>query len=264
VAWRFLSRVSERDVVKFCLYDLPPQDPLNATEVDSREDVSERSNLLPKFQARDHSVANRPGTSNQRENLLRSVSHMRYVFTHEIDGAADEEDPTSSFTGLNALEIAAVADCKHFLSQSTVQKIITGIWNGDITFWETLSSSTKKMAQLRSESHPDAFTRLRVPRYIKAFEVLFFATFLSLYYAVLVERNPYVPSSMHVLIPNTPRHRITPVETSLYVWFAAFAYEELGEFIDAGSIFYAVDIWSGCDLLIILIGVAFVTTSRRY
>lgn len=255
--------MSERDVVNFCLYDLPPQELLDATEVDPYEGVSERSNLLPKFQARDYSAANRPGTSNQRENLLRSVSHMGYVFTHEIEGAVDEEDPTSSFTGLNALEIAAVADCKHFLSQSTVQKIITGIWNGDITFWETLNSSTKKRAQLRSESHPDAFTRLRVPRYIKAFEVLFFATFLLLYYAVLVERNPYVSSSMPFLISNMPSDRITPVETSLYIWLAAFAYEELGEFIDAGSIFYAVDIWSGCDLIIIFIGAAFVITSRR-
>lgn len=48
----------------------------------------------------------------------------------------------------------------------------------------------------------------------------------------------------------------------LYIWFAAFAYDELGEFIDAGSIFYAVDIWNGCDLIIILIGVAFAITSK--
>lgn len=73
----------------------------------------------------------------------------------------------------------------------------------------------------------------------------FFAAFLALYYAVLVQRNP---------------NRITPVEIVLYIWFAAFTYEELGEFIDAGSIFYVVDIWNGCDLLIILIGVAFLVT----
>ncbi len=44
--------------------------------------------------------------------------------------------------------------------------------------------------------------------------------------------------------------------------FAAFTYDELGEFIDAGSIFYAVDIWNGCDIIIILIGAAFVITSK--
>lgn len=37
------------------------------------------------------------------------------------------EDPTSSFTGLNGLEIAAVADCKKFMSQRIVQKIVHGI-----------------------------------------------------------------------------------------------------------------------------------------
>jgi hypothetical protein len=109
-----------------------------------------------------------------------------------VDGPHDEQDPTSSFTGLNGLEIAAVADCKKFLSQRIVQKIITGIWRGDIVFWESLSPSAKKKAQFYNKRHSDPFTRLRVPRYIKAFEVAFFATFLALYYAVLVERNPFV------------------------------------------------------------------------
>lgn len=58
--------------------------------------------------------------------------------------------------------------------------------------------------------------------------------------------------------------KITPIEIALYVWFAAFAYDELGEFIDAGSIFYAVDIWNGCDIIIILIGVAFLVASKSF
>lgn len=61
---------------------------------------------------------------------------------------------------------------------------------------------------------------------------------------------------------NTFRDHITPVENVLYIWFAAFAYDELSEFIDAGSIFYVVDIWNGCDLIIVLIGLAFVITSK--
>lgn len=56
--------------------------------------------------------------------------------------------------------------------------------------------------------------------------------------------------------------RITPIEIVLYIWFAAFAYDELSEFIDAGSIFYAVDIWNSCDLAIIFIGAAFIGTSK--
>jgi hypothetical protein len=63
---------------------------------------------------------------------------------------------------------------------------------------------------------------------------------------------------------NSARNYITPVENVLYIWFAAFAYDELSEFIDAGSIFYIVDIWNGCDLIIVLIGLAFVITSKCY
>ena len=58
-----------------------------------------------------------------------------------------EEDPTSPFIGLNALEIAAVADAKGFLSQRVVQKIVNSIWCGDIVFWDSLNVRTKKKAQ---------------------------------------------------------------------------------------------------------------------
>lgn len=240
VAWRFLSRISERDAVSFCLYELPLPT-LQRMGGAEESQTTEHSTLLPQFRERDSPPGTRPPSQNKKTELLRSIGTF---FTHN-DMDDDEDDPTSSFTGLNGLEIAAVADCKKFLSQRIVQKIITGIWKGDITFWETLSEHTQKKAQFYNRRKSDPFSRLRVPRYIKAFEVLFFASFLFLYYAVLVERNPY---------------QITALEVLLYVWFAAFAYDELGEFIDAGSIFYAVDIWNGCDLMIILIGVAFLLT----
>ncbi|KAF7947985.1 hypothetical protein EAE96_009054 [Botrytis aclada] len=248
VAWRFLSRVSERDAVDFCLYELPSPNLQRSTDGAAEEpeesQATEHSTLLPQFRERDSPPGTRPPSRNKKTELLRSISHMGSFFTHD-DMDDDEDDPTSSFTGLNALEIAAVADCKKFLSQRIVQKIITGIWKGDITFWESLSEHTQKKAQFYNRKKSDPFSRLRVPKYIKAFEVLFFASFLFLYYAVLIERNPYY---------------ITPLEIVLYVWFAAFAYDELGEFIDAGSIFYAVDIWNSCDLMIILIGAAFLLT----
>lgn len=61
-----------------------------------------------------------------------------------------------------------------------------------------LSSGTEK-----DFSKADPYCRLRVPRYQKVFEAAFFAIFLGLYYAVLVERNP--------------KH-ITLVEVLLYIW----------------------------------------------
>lgn len=70
--------------------------------------------------------------------------------------------------------------------------------------------------------------------------------FLALYYAVLIERNP---------------RNITFVEVLLYIWIAAFAYDEFGEFRDAGTLFYAVDFWSLWDIGIVGIGVVFLAAS---
>jgi len=46
---------------------------------------------------------------------------------------------------------------------------------------------------------------------LKAFEVVFFAVFLALYYIVLIERNFY---------------SVTIAEIFLYIFIAGFAYEE--------------------------------------
>lgn len=70
--------------------------------------------------------------------------------------------------------------------------------------------------------------------------------FLALYYVVLVERS---------------RRNITFIEVLLYIWIAAFAYEEFGEFRDAGTLFYAADFWSLWDIGIVGIGVAFLGAS---
>ncbi len=70
--------------------------------------------------------------------------------------------------------------------------------------------------------------------------------FLVLYYAVLIERNP---------------RNIMLDEILLYIWIAAFAYDEFGEFRDAGTLFYATDFWSLWDIGIVGIGIAFLVAS---
>jgi len=252
VSWRFLTRLSGRDAVDFCLYELlPPETPDDEELPEARNRnnaaITEGSRLLPQNQAPDHSLP-RPTTSRStRRQLARTVIQLgNHMFADNDGEGEEEEDPTSSFTGLNALEIAAVADAKKFLSQRLVQKIIYGIWTGDIVFWESLSVHTQKKAQFYNEKKSDPFTRLRVPKYIKTFEVLFFATFLALYYAVLVERDP---------------DKITPLEMLLYIWILAFAYDELSEYLDAG-LFYYTDFWSAWDITIIGVGAAFFITSK--
>lgn len=105
-----------------------------------------------------------------------------------------------------------------------------------------MSTNAKKSPKVHSKKMTDPFSRLRVPKYQKAFQVVFFISFLFLYYAVLVQRSP---------------RSITGTEVALYLWIAAFAYDEFGEFRDAGMLFYQTDFWTAWDVAIIAVGVAF-------
>jgi hypothetical protein len=184
VAWRFLHRISERDAAMFCLYELPQQG-VEAEREACHPDITEQSALLPQFR---ETQAQPP--TNRRFELLRSVLNIRGASGSESSiEEEDREHSLSSFVGLTGLEIAAVANSKKFLSQRIVQKVVNGIWKGDIIFWDTLAATTKKTPQFYDPKTADIFTRLRVPRYIKTFEVLFVGTFLFLLYCVLVERS---------------------------------------------------------------------------
>lgn len=93
----------------------------------------------------------------------------------------------------------------------------------------------------------DPYPRLRVPVYRKAFEAIFFVSFLFLYYAVLIERNPTA---------------IGVFEAILYVWIVAVAYDELSGLVDSGMLFYQMTFWNIWDLCIIGTGLIFVITSK--
>ncbi|ROW14567.1 hypothetical protein VPNG_03267 [Cytospora leucostoma] len=251
VAWRFLTHLSEREAVDYCLYEIPElkeaQEDGRAREDDEdgrqSDEVDENTALLAQTWPGTFESAKTALTStgtNKRYQLLKSISRLTITYDEDED---EDEDPTKPFVTLNALEIAAVADAKRFLSQHVVQKIITGIWHGDIVFWDKLAVDSVKRPRFYSKATTDPFSRLRVPRYLKTFEVVFFMAFLFLYYTVLVERNP---------------EKISVNEVLLYIWFAAFSYDELSEYVDAGSIFYATDIWNVFDITMICIGVAFV------
>lgn len=198
MAWRFLTRLSERDAIDFCLYELPSTvadeegrtEASNGHERDRSTNPDETARLLPQLRARDAQLASPLKSTSKRAQLMRTVAQLgTNIFTDNESLDEEDEDPTASFVGLNALEIAAVADAKKFLSQRLVQKIIYGIWTGEISFWESLSVHTVKKPQFYNKKKADPFSRLRVPKYIKTFEVVFFAIFLAIYYAVLVERN---------------------------------------------------------------------------
>ncbi|KAH6895721.1 hypothetical protein B0T10DRAFT_397222 [Thelonectria olida] len=247
VAWRFLTSLSEREAVEYCLYEIPdPEDAQNHNDggnghVD--EEAAEDSPLLARFQPNGRSSRRNPrpaGSSMKRNQLLSSLSRLTMTSDDEQDD--DEPDPTRAFKNLNALEIAAIANAKRFLSQHIVQKIITAIWSGDLIFWDRLSVHSVKKIRFYNPRTADPFSRLRVPKYLKSWEVIFFSIFLGLYYLVLVTRD---------------EARISVPEVILFLWIAAFFYDELSEWLDAGSIFYATDIWNVFDMIMIIIGFTF-------
>lgn len=230
VAWMFLNSLTDRDIIDFLLVELPT----------SPSPGSDRS---PCDQG-PRDLVNGHGSSEATEHtaLLDSVTDY---FGQDDDTATNTRfgSLASQCENLNALEIAAVSGAKKFLSQRPVQKVINGLWCGDIVFWETLSVNTVKKPHKYNRRTQDLFCRLRVPLYLKVFETLFFAAFLLLYYIVLVHRD---------------NKKITVAEILLYVWIASFAYDEFADWIDAGQTsFYASDFWWMWDISIVVVGMVF-------
>ncbi|KAI9836411.1 MAG: hypothetical protein M1819_001441 [Sarea resinae] len=156
VAWRFLSYLSQHDVVDQLLYELPSSSPL-AEEPDDAEngqaysDAHEIPHQDMYIDETTHLLARQPIPESRRRKPVRISSHFSVYEVGEPAISAQGEGLASTFEGRNALEIAAVAEAKKFLSQRVAQKIINGIWSGEIIFWESLSSLTKKKALFYSE-----------------------------------------------------------------------------------------------------------------
>lgn len=195
VAWRFVTHLSERDAIDYLCTDLVRRN--STSDDESRQSSGEETPLL--------------NEELQPDDL-------------QTDETTDAEAGTVSpkdYQQLNALEIAAVCEAKKFMSQRAVQRIIDGLWKGDIMLWQTMSPHTVKRATLYHSARCDPFTRLRVPLYLKVFEVLFFAAFLAFYYTVLVQKS---------------FHTVTGAEVMLYLWLAAFTYNGMSHGIPNSQI----------------------------
>jgi len=245
VAWRFVTQLSGREAIYFLLYEIPPNSSPAPLPRDEEVGVAGEARADEMHDgSRENASLLSPSTEqlDGAERILATPTAERFPIT----GRADQETEAfaSSFDNLNALEVAAVTQAKKFLSQRVLQRMIESIWRGDIVFWETLSVDTKKEPKVYSQNRADPFSRLRVPRYLKVFEAIFFLSFLALYYAVLVpvQRDSRhrsdeqvfseIPASIGDSIPmnyddSLKRfHSITPAEILLYIWIVSFAYDE--------------------------------------
>lgn len=202
------------------------------------EESDELSPLLPGPLA----VSNGLRSSSRIAEMQQVIPRLTLSSTSAAeDPRAGISDRTGALKTLNALEIAVIANAKRFLSQHIIQKIITGLWHGDIVFWDSVSVNSTKKPRYYDPQVADLYSRLRVPKYLKAWEVAFFISFLILYYSVVLERS---------------FGSIPLVEAVFYIWLVAFLWDELQEWGDAG-IFYLSDFWNLFDMIMIGIGIVF-------
>lgn len=198
MAWRFVAHLTEREAIDYLCTDLPT----------AKENTIGRATSPHPLRA-----GRTPGAEESLESTPLLDGAGNGAGNSYYDHQDDPEPPSTSladeFAGLNALEIGAVAGAKKFLGEKSIQKIVNGIWKGDIVFWDTLNTHSSKKARTYNKAKSDPYCRLRVPLYLKVFEVLFFIVLLAFYYAVLIPKQS---------------ERFTIAEALLYVWLLAFSY----------------------------------------
>ncbi|KAJ5663034.1 hypothetical protein N7507_003765 [Penicillium longicatenatum] len=246
VAWQFLCHLNQIEAIDFLLEELPipRRNSTNLTEVERGDPGFE---LAPETEETPL-LFRSPTTLNLLGFGKRSAAAQKNQDYSELYGSDHESEDNSryfQFFGLNALEIAAVAQAKKFLSQRVVQRMVNDIWNGEIVFWDSLTVHSTKKPQIFNSRTSDPYSRMRVPVYRKMFEAVFFLSLLFLYYTVLVERSPTSIGRFEILMD---------------IWIVAFAYDELSGIVDAGVLFYQMDFWSLWNLAIIGVGFAFIIT----
>lgn len=154
IAWRFLAHLSQHDLIDYLLYELPRPTVRDDQSTDGEDESLEesRSNEYRQLVGSPSSPLWERSTVDF-QNLVYPAKNSRT----RANASAEPPDPTLQFVGLNALEIAAVAGAKRFLSQRVVQKVVNGIWRGDIVFWTSLNTETTKKAQSYNKRYVRTF-----------------------------------------------------------------------------------------------------------
>lgn len=106
----------------------------------------------------------------------------------EAEPLAQEKIGARTFT---AMEVAIVAEAKHFIASQIVQDMLSEIWNGEIVFWSDISQYEYKKARFYDPSEREFwdFARLRVPKYHYLIEWINFVILAGFYMAVVVDRE---------------------------------------------------------------------------
>ena len=152
VAWRILTNLTESELIDNLLFEIPSITDGQFHQTSNVSSGTFHDETMGSQQQDSHDEYGSPllgHASLGYQQMPRDAYHSPPVKDNVDENGpnASDMDPTRPFIGLNALEIAAVAKAKNFLSQRVVQKIVNGIWCGEIVFWDSLNVHTKKKAQ---------------------------------------------------------------------------------------------------------------------
>jgi len=120
VAWQFLVHLTDREIIEFLLYELPPIASPSGQGSDTEDQGAAQGNGLS-------------ARVSDQTPLLGAGRTSSYFGTDSVEAGAVTSiacsgDFAAQYENLTALEVAAVSNSKKFLKQKPVQKIINGLW----------------------------------------------------------------------------------------------------------------------------------------
>lgn len=146
-----------------------------------------------------------------------------------------------------ALEVAIIAEAKHFTSAHIVQQVLNDIWTGNVVFWNKITESETKKASYYNKDKDGEFwnfARLRVPQYSFMIESLNFFILAALYLVVVIDRE---------------YSDLGWIEGLLAIWFIGFTYQEYDQFREAGAAaFYLANPFNYFDLGMIAVALTWI------
>jgi hypothetical protein len=140
VAWQFLCHLDQHETIEFLLEELPI--PRRGSTI-STEAEREPSDFVTPRDMETTPLLSGSSTALYRLGLGKPPQSTD-TGGQSISVDAHNLSRYFRFFGLNALEIAAIAQAKRFLSQRVVQRVVDDIWNGEIVFWDSLTVHSKK------------------------------------------------------------------------------------------------------------------------
>ena len=172
---------------------------------------------------------------------------LLHVDTHASYGSNPGPERVGDRDSLTALEVAIIADAKHFVASQACQDIVSQIWHGEVVFWNHISSTEHKHARYYDSTADSPFwnfARLRVPKYSFCLESLNFLVLLVLYLVVVCDRE-YA--------------HLGTFEVVLGLWFLGFAYDEWDSLREAGQFaLHFAQVWNFVDAAIVLVALAWI------